>query len=132
MFHYVKDRDFLSRMKSDAADTVNRLVQRINNDGFMTVRSELVGSGHSDLFCAFFHRLSKNRGSASSVLFRRQKTKNPPKKGDFCAGAVPPRRSAERVIRNLFGQRGVFVARIGADIPQNKDAGRERKGLVFI
>ena len=77
MFHYVKDRDFLSRMKSDAADTVNRLVQRINNDGFMTVRSELVGSGHSDLFCAFFHRLSKNRGSASSVLFRRQKTKNP-------------------------------------------------------
>lgn len=49
MFHYVKDRDFLSRMKSDAADTVNRLVQRINNDGFMTVRSELVGSGRRKL-----------------------------------------------------------------------------------
>ena len=49
MFHYVKDGDFLSRMKSDVADTVNRLVQRINNDGFMSVRSELVGSGRRKL-----------------------------------------------------------------------------------
>lgn len=49
MFHYIKDRGFLSRIKSDAADTVNRLVQRINNDGFMTVRSELVGSGRRKL-----------------------------------------------------------------------------------
>ena len=49
MYHYIADRNFLSRMKTYAADTVNRLVQEINNNGLMKVRSELVGSGRKNL-----------------------------------------------------------------------------------
>ncbi len=36
-------------MKADAADTINRLVQVINNEGWMKVRAWLVGSGKRNL-----------------------------------------------------------------------------------
>lgn len=45
MFHYVTNQEFLSAMKEDCSDLINQLVQRINNEGYMEVRAELVGSG---------------------------------------------------------------------------------------
>ena len=49
MFHYVTNQEFLSAMKKDCSDLINQLVQRINNEGYMEVRAELVGSGKRGL-----------------------------------------------------------------------------------
>lgn len=49
MYHDVKNQEFLRAMKRDCADLINQLVQRINNDGYMEVRAELVGSGKRGL-----------------------------------------------------------------------------------
>ena len=49
MFHYVEDKEFLHRMKAICSDIVNRLVQTINREDFMTVRAHLVGSGAKNL-----------------------------------------------------------------------------------
>ena len=49
MYHYVKNQEFLRAMKSDCADLINQLVQRINNDDCMEVHAELVGSGKWNL-----------------------------------------------------------------------------------
>lgn len=49
MYHYIEDKDFLKRMKCCCADIINQLVQRINNDGVMTVEAHLVGSGAKNL-----------------------------------------------------------------------------------
>lgn len=49
MYHFVADKEFLGLMKRDCSDTVNRLVQRINNDDFLRVRMEMVGSGAKNL-----------------------------------------------------------------------------------
>lgn len=49
MYDWVKDRDFLGRMKALCADLVNQLVQAINSDGKMTVKQHLVGSGAKNL-----------------------------------------------------------------------------------
>ena len=49
MFHYVTNQEFLSAMKKDCSDLINQLVQRINNEGDMEVRAELVGSGKRGL-----------------------------------------------------------------------------------
>ena len=49
MCHYIEDKDFLRKMKAFCADIVNRLVQRINNDGEMTAKAYLIGSGKKNL-----------------------------------------------------------------------------------
>jgi len=49
MYHYVTDRTFLGAMRALCADTINRLVQKINNDGVMEVRAFLIGSGAKNL-----------------------------------------------------------------------------------
>lgn len=49
MYHYVTDRELLSAMKRLYADAVNRLVQKINNDGVMEVKAFLIGSGAKNL-----------------------------------------------------------------------------------
>lgn len=49
MFHYIKDKEFLNKLKSACADIVNQLVQRINNDSVMEVEAHLVGSGARNL-----------------------------------------------------------------------------------
>lgn len=45
MYHYIKDKDFLKRMKRLCSDIINQLVQSINNDSVMTVEAHLVDSG---------------------------------------------------------------------------------------
>ncbi len=49
MYHWIEDRDFLSRAKSVCSDIVNQLVQAINSEGKMEVRQHLVGSGARNL-----------------------------------------------------------------------------------
>lgn len=49
MYHWIEDKEYLGRMKSFCADIVNQLVQAINNDGNMTVKQHLVGSGAKNL-----------------------------------------------------------------------------------
>ena len=49
MYHYIKDKDFLKRMRSLCSGIINQLVQRINNDSVMTVEAHLVGSGAKNL-----------------------------------------------------------------------------------
>ena len=49
MYKYVTDKQFLSAMHSLCADTVNRLVQRVNNNSVMEVEAHLVGSGAKNL-----------------------------------------------------------------------------------
>lgn len=49
MYDYVTDKDFLRFIKRECADIVNRLVQRINNEGIMKVRAFPVGSGANNL-----------------------------------------------------------------------------------
>lgn len=49
MYEYVKDRAFLRSMRTMCGDTINRLVQRINNDGVLEVRACLIGSGAKNL-----------------------------------------------------------------------------------
>ena len=49
MYHYIEDKDFLREMKIFCADIVNRLVQTINNDGKMTAKAYLIGSGAKNL-----------------------------------------------------------------------------------
>ena len=50
MYHWIKDRKFLGKMKRLCSDVVNQLVQEINKDDRMFVRSFLVGSGARNLF----------------------------------------------------------------------------------
>lgn len=49
MYHYIEEKDFLKRMRSRCSDIINQLVQSINNDSFMTVEANLVGSGAKNL-----------------------------------------------------------------------------------
>ena len=49
MYHWVDDKDYLKRVKRCCSDVVNQLVQSINNEGIMTVRQHLVGSGAKNL-----------------------------------------------------------------------------------
>ena len=49
MYHWIEDKDFLSRAKSECSDIVNQLVQAINSEGLMKVRQHLVGSGARNL-----------------------------------------------------------------------------------
>ena len=49
MYHYVEDKEFLGRMKRLCSDIVNQLVQKINRDGKLKVRADLVGSGAKNL-----------------------------------------------------------------------------------
>ena len=50
MYHWIKDREFLGKMKRLCSDIVNQLVQEINKDDRMSVRAFLVGSGARNLF----------------------------------------------------------------------------------
>ena len=43
MYHYIEDKTFLHEMKRECSDIVNQLVQRINNDDFLTVKAQLIG-----------------------------------------------------------------------------------------
>ena len=49
MYHWIEDKKYLKRMKALCADIVNQLVQAINNEGEMTVKQHLVGSGAKNL-----------------------------------------------------------------------------------
>ncbi len=49
MYHWLTDKSFLGRMKTLCSDVVNRLVQTINNEGALSVRQHLVGSGAKNL-----------------------------------------------------------------------------------
>lgn len=49
MYHWVKDKRFLGRMKRLCSDIVNQLVQAINNEEKMYVRAYMVGSGARNL-----------------------------------------------------------------------------------
>lgn len=45
MYHYIKDKEFLSKLYSTGSDIINQLVQQINNDNVLKVSAHLVGSG---------------------------------------------------------------------------------------
>ena len=45
MYHWVKDKDFLKRMRTECADTVNRLVSELNRNSDLQVSFHIVGSG---------------------------------------------------------------------------------------
>ena len=49
MYHYIKDKEFEQEMRSYCANIINQLVQRINNDDFLTVKAQLIGSGARNL-----------------------------------------------------------------------------------
>ena len=49
MYHYIEDKDFLKRMRGVCSNIINQLVQSINNDDYMTVEAQLVGSGAKHL-----------------------------------------------------------------------------------
>lgn len=49
MYKFVKDKDFLHSMRSVCSDIVNQLVQIINNQDFLTVKTHLIGSGAKNL-----------------------------------------------------------------------------------
>ena len=49
MYHWIEDKEFLSKMRSACSDIVNRVVLSINKDGKMNVRMQLVGSGAKHL-----------------------------------------------------------------------------------
>ena len=49
MYHYIEDKNFLRNMHRDCADVVNQLVQLINNEGLIKVKSHLVGSGAKNM-----------------------------------------------------------------------------------
>ena len=55
MYHYIEDKTFLHEMKRECSDIVNQLVQRINNDDFLTVKSYLIGSGAKNLITQNAH-----------------------------------------------------------------------------
>ena len=49
MYHFIEDRKFLNEMKRKCSDIINRLVNKINNDGKIEVKQHLVGSGARNL-----------------------------------------------------------------------------------
>ena len=49
MYHYIKDKEILGRMKNLCSDIMNQLKQQINNDSVMQVDIHLVGSGAKNL-----------------------------------------------------------------------------------
>lgn len=49
MYHWIEDKGFLKRMRTECSDVVNRLVQSINNEGYLQVNMHMVGSGAKNL-----------------------------------------------------------------------------------
>lgn len=49
MYDWIKDKDFLGRMRRECSDVVNRLVQIINNEDYLQVEMQMVGSGAKNL-----------------------------------------------------------------------------------
>lgn len=49
MYDYIKNKEFLRKLKTTCGDIVNRLTNSINNDGKMKVSFSLVGSGERNL-----------------------------------------------------------------------------------
>lgn len=49
MYHWVEDKEFIGRMKSECSGLVNQLVQLINNEGLLRVHQHMVGSGAKNL-----------------------------------------------------------------------------------
>lgn len=45
MYHWIDDKQFLSTMRTECSDIVNRLKMKINNDGYLKVETQMVGSG---------------------------------------------------------------------------------------
>lgn len=45
MYHWIDDKKFLSKMRSLCSDVVNRLVQKINQEDYLKVAMQMVGSG---------------------------------------------------------------------------------------
>ena len=49
MFTYVQDKELKKKMISEGSDIMNRLKMRINNEEYLQVDFELVGSGAKNL-----------------------------------------------------------------------------------
>lgn len=49
MYHWIEDKGFLKRMRTECSDVVNRLVQSINNENYLQVEMHMVGSGAKNL-----------------------------------------------------------------------------------
>ena len=49
MYHYIKDKKFLGKMRRECSDIINQLVQHINSEDVMEVEAHLVGSGAKHL-----------------------------------------------------------------------------------
>ena len=49
MYHWIEDKEFLSKMRSACSDIVNKVVLSINKDEKMNVHMQLVGSGAKHL-----------------------------------------------------------------------------------
>lgn len=49
MYHLIEDKTFLGKMRSECSDVLNRLKMSINNDGYLKVQTQMVGSGARDL-----------------------------------------------------------------------------------
>lgn len=49
MYHWIDDKEFLKRMRGECSNLINELVQYINNEDFLRVEAQLVGSGGRNL-----------------------------------------------------------------------------------
>ncbi len=49
MYHWINDKQFLHDMRTECSDIVNRLKMNINNDGYLEVKTQMVGSGANGL-----------------------------------------------------------------------------------
>ena len=49
MYKFIENKNFLHDMRRFCSDIVNQLVQTINNEGFLTVKAHLIGSGAKNL-----------------------------------------------------------------------------------
>lgn len=49
MYHWIDDKEFLKRMRRECSNLINELVQFINNEDYLRVEAQLVGSGGKNL-----------------------------------------------------------------------------------
>lgn len=49
MYHWIDDKEFLKRMRRERSNLINELVQFINNEDYLRVEAQLVGSGGKNL-----------------------------------------------------------------------------------
>lgn len=49
MYHYINDKEFLGKLKVECTSIINQLVILINNEGLLTVKASIIGSGGVNL-----------------------------------------------------------------------------------